>query len=75
MPKYKSDNVDCSVGLEFHGASNIRENGNKKITDHNVVDVVTFSFPLVFNFKVMTIFSYFSGLFIAEFTLQFLLHY
>ena len=45
-PKYKSDNVDCNVGLEFHGASNNRENGNKKITDHKVVDVVTFSLIL-----------------------------
>ena len=35
--------------MEF---SIINEKGNKKITDHNVVDVVTFSFFLFFNFKV-----------------------
>ena len=28
------------------------EKGNKKITDHKVVDVVTFSFFLFLNFKV-----------------------
>ena len=51
-PKYKRDNVDCSVGFEFQGVSNIIENGNKKITDHKVVEVVTFSFTLFFNLRV-----------------------
>ena len=40
--------VEASVGLEFHGVSKINENGNKKITDHNVVEVVTFSFFFIF---------------------------
>ena len=30
----------------------ISENGNKNITDHKVVEVVTFSFFLCFNLKV-----------------------
>ena len=40
------------TGLEFQGVSKITEKGSKKITDHNVVEVVTFSFFLFFNFKV-----------------------
>ena len=36
--------VEARVGLEFHGVSKIREHGNRKITDHKVVEVVTFSF-------------------------------
>ena len=43
-PKYNNDRVDTKVGLEFQGVSKKIEKGNKKITDHNVVDVVTFSF-------------------------------
>ena len=33
------------LGLEFHGCSKISDKGIKKISDHNVVDVVTFSLP------------------------------
>ena len=51
-PKYNNDKVDSKVGLDSQGLSIINENGNKKITDHIVVDVVTFSFFLSFNFKV-----------------------
>ena len=51
-PKYNNDIVDIKVGLDSHGVSIIIEKGNKNITDHNVVDVVTFSFFLCFNFKV-----------------------
>ena len=40
------------MGLEFQGVSMITEKGKRKITDHKVVDVVTFSFFLFFNFKV-----------------------
>ena len=43
-PRYSKDKVETKVGLEFQGVSKIKEKGNKKITDHNVVDVVTFSF-------------------------------
>ena len=43
-PKYNKDKVDAKVGFDSHGVSIINEKGNKKITDHNVVDVVTFSF-------------------------------
>ena len=39
-------------GEEFHGVSIINEKGKRKITDHIVVDVVTFSFFLFFNFRV-----------------------
>ena len=45
-PKYNNDIVDAKDGLEFHGVSKNKERGSKKITDHNVVDVVTFSFLL-----------------------------
>ena len=45
-PKYNKDKVDAKVGFDSHGVSIINEKGNKKITDHNVVDVVTFSFFL-----------------------------
>ena len=38
--------------LEFQGASKMSDNGNKNITDQSVVEVVTFSFPLFFNFNV-----------------------
>ena len=41
-PKYNKDKVDAKVGFDSHGDSIINEKGNKKITDHNVVDVVTF---------------------------------
>ena len=51
-PKYSKDKVDAKVGFDSHGVSIINEKGNKKITDHNVVDVVTFSFPLPLNLKV-----------------------
>ena len=51
-PKYNKDKVDAKVGLEFHESQLLMKKGNKKITDHNVVDVVTFSFFLFFNFKV-----------------------
>ena len=43
-PRYNSDKVEAKVGLEFHGVSIISEKGKRKITDHIVVDVVTFSF-------------------------------
>ena len=44
VPKYNKDKVDINVGVEFQGVSIIKEKGNKKIIDHKVVDVVTFSF-------------------------------
>ena len=53
IKQYKSDKVEARVGFEFHGVSKIRENGSKKITDHKVVDVVTFSFRLFLNFNVI----------------------
>ena len=43
-PKYNNDIVDAKDGFEFHGDLKISEKGNKKITDHKVVEVVTFSF-------------------------------
>ena len=52
MPKYKRDIVDSKDGLEFHGVSKNKDNGNKKITDHKVVEVVTFSFTLLFSLRV-----------------------
>ena len=52
MPRYNNDKVDTKVGFDSQGVSIIREKGNKKITDHKVVDVVTFSFFSFFNFKV-----------------------
>ena len=51
-PKYKSERVEASVGDDSHGVSMINEKGRRKITDHKVVEVVTFSFFLFFNFKV-----------------------
>ena len=51
-PKYSKDNVEAKDGFEVHGVSKNREKGSKKITDHNVVEVVTFSFFLFLNFKV-----------------------
>ena len=51
-PKYNKDNVDIKVGFDSHGDSITNEQGNRKITDHNVVDVVTFSFFSFFNFNV-----------------------
>ena len=51
-PKYNNESVDVKVGLEFHGVSMISEKGRRKITDHKVVDVVTFSFFLFFNLRV-----------------------
>jgi len=44
--------VEAKVGLEFQGVSKIKANGSRKITDHNVVDVVTFSFFLFLSFNV-----------------------
>ena len=46
--------VDVKEGLDCQGVSKIIDKGNKKITDQSVVDVVTFSLPLVFSFKVKT---------------------
>ena len=42
------------ISFQFNKSSikPVKDKGNKKITDHNVVDVVTFSFFLFFNFKV-----------------------
>jgi len=51
-PRYKSDSVDTRDGFKFQGVSIIKENGNRKITDHRVVEVVTFSFFLFFNLRV-----------------------
>ena len=51
-PKYNNDKVDFKVGLESQGLSIINENGNKNMTDHNVVEVVTFSFFLFLSFRV-----------------------
>ena len=39
-------------GVEDHGCSKKIDKGSKNITDHKVVEVVTFSFPLSFIFKV-----------------------
>ena len=50
--RYNNDKVDSIVGLAFQGASNNIENGNKKITDQSVVEVVTFSLTLFLSFKV-----------------------
>ena len=52
VPRYNNDKVDTKVGFDSQGVSIIKEKGNKKITDHKVVDVVTFSFFSFFNFKV-----------------------
>ena len=52
-PKYNKDNVEANDGFEFHGISKISEKGSKKITDQIVVEVVTFSFLLFFNFSVI----------------------
>ena len=51
-PKYTNERVEDKVGEEFQGDSKINEKGRRKITDHKVVDVVTFSFFLFFSFKV-----------------------
>ena len=51
-PKYNNASVDAKDGEDSQGVSIINENGRRKITDHKVVDVVTFSFFLFFNFKV-----------------------
>ena len=51
-PKYNNDKIEIKVGLDFQGVSTINEKGNKNITDHNVGDVVTFSFFSNFNCKV-----------------------
>ena len=48
-PRYKSETVDSKEGFNSQGFSKIIDNGSKKITDHIVVDVVTFSFPLIIN--------------------------
>ena len=37
---------------EYHEIFHFVESGSKKITDQNVVEVVTFSFPLALSFKV-----------------------
>ena len=52
MPRYNKAKVDSIEGLKFQGFSIKIEKGIKKIIDHKVVDVVTFSFLLCFNFKV-----------------------
>ena len=41
-PKYSNEIVETKVGEEFQGVSIINEKGKRKITDHKVVDVVTF---------------------------------
>ena len=51
-PRYKSDNVEIIVGFEFHGVSINTDKGKRNITDHSVVEVVTFSFFLFLSFKV-----------------------
>ena len=51
-PKYKSDRVDSIVGFAFHGDSNNKDKGSKKITAQNVVEAVTFTFTLFFNLSV-----------------------
>ena len=51
-PKYTKERVEDKVGEEFQGDSKINEKGRRNITDHKVVEVVTFSFFLFFNFKV-----------------------
>ena len=51
-PKYNKDKVDNKVGFEFQGVSKTIEKGNKNITDHKVVEVVTFSLSLFLSFKV-----------------------
>ena len=45
-PKYNNDRVEDKVGLDFQGVSKLMIKALKKITDHKVVDVVTFSFFL-----------------------------
>jgi hypothetical protein len=40
------------LGFEFQGASTLMRNGNKKITDHKVVEVVTFSLILFLSLSV-----------------------
>ena len=52
IPKYNNEKVEAADGVKFQGVSSIKEKGRRKITDHNVVDVVTFSFLLCFNFSV-----------------------
>ena len=49
-PKYNKDKVDNKVGFEFQGVSKTIEKGNKNITDHKVVEVVTFSLSLFLSF-------------------------
>ena len=51
-PRYNNEIVDPKEGLEFHGVSNIIEKGNKKITDHKVVEVVTFALILLLSLRV-----------------------
>ena len=51
-PRYSNEKVEIKVGSEFHGVSKTIEKGSKKITDHRVVEVVTFSFFLFFNLSV-----------------------
>ena len=51
-PKYNNETVDSKVGLEFQGDSKNKEKGNKKITDHKVVEVVTFSLTLFLSLRV-----------------------
>ena len=52
LTRYNNAKVESIEGLNCHGVSKIIDKGNKKITDQSVVDVVTFSLPLVLNFKV-----------------------
>ncbi len=51
-PRYNSARVDSIEGFDCHGVSNTIDKGSRKITDQRVVEVVTFSFPFAFNFKV-----------------------
>ena len=46
------DNVEMIDGFEFHGVSITTDKGKRNITDHSVVEVVTFSFFLFLSFKV-----------------------
>ena len=44
--------METKVGFEFQGVSIIKEKGNKNMTDHIVVEVVTFSFCLCLSLSV-----------------------
>ena len=53
-PFKKGDKLEDYLSEYRHGTLvlNIKESGIKKTRDQRVVDVVTFSFPILFNFKV-----------------------